>query len=31
VHEGINKGGVPIKALATFIVEKGKPFATPAK
>ena len=31
VHEGINKGGVPIKALATFIVEKGKPLATPAK
>ena len=31
VHEGINKGGVPIKALATFIVEKGNPLATPPK
>jgi quercetin dioxygenase-like cupin family protein len=31
VHEGFNKGSVPIKALATFIVEKGKPLATPAK
>jgi quercetin dioxygenase-like cupin family protein len=31
VHEGINNGSVPIKALATFIVEKGKPLATPAK
>jgi quercetin dioxygenase-like cupin family protein len=30
VHEGINKGSVPIKALATFIVEKGKPLSTPA-
>ena len=30
VHEGINKGTVPIKALATFIVEKGKPLSTPA-
>jgi quercetin dioxygenase-like cupin family protein len=31
VHEGINKGTVPIRALATFIVEKGKPLTTPAK
>ena len=30
VHEGFNKGNVPIKALATFIVEKGKPLTTPA-
>src|SRR5262252_7340890 len=25
VHEGINRGRVPIKALVTFIVQKGKP------
>jgi quercetin dioxygenase-like cupin family protein len=25
VHEGINRGTVPVKATATFIVEKGKP------
>jgi quercetin dioxygenase-like cupin family protein len=31
VHEGINKGSVPIKALATFIVEKGQPLSTPAQ
>jgi quercetin dioxygenase-like cupin family protein len=30
VHEGFNKGTVPIKALVTFIVEKGKPLTTPA-
>ena len=30
VHEGINKGSRPVKALVTFIVEKGKPLATPA-
>ena len=29
VHEGINRGRVPIKALVTFIVEKGKPLSTP--
>lgn len=29
VHEGFNKGSVPIKALVTFIVEKGKPLTTP--
>jgi quercetin dioxygenase-like cupin family protein len=31
VHEGINRGGVPIRALATFIVEKGKPLSTAAQ
>jgi quercetin dioxygenase-like cupin family protein len=31
VHEGINRGSVPIKALATFIVEKGQPLSTPAQ
>jgi quercetin dioxygenase-like cupin family protein len=30
VHEGINKGAVPIKALVTFVVEKGEPLSTPA-
>jgi quercetin dioxygenase-like cupin family protein len=30
VHEGFNKGSVPIKALVTFIVEKGKQLTTPA-
>jgi len=30
VHEGINKGRVPAKVLASFIVEKGKPLSTPA-
>ena len=31
VHEGINNGRVPIKALVTFIVEKGKPLSTPVR
>jgi quercetin dioxygenase-like cupin family protein len=31
VHEGLNKGSVPIKALVTFVVEKGKPLTTPAQ
>ena len=30
VHEGINKGGVPMKALVTFIVQKGEPLRIPA-
>ena len=30
IHEGINKGTTPVKAIATFIVEKGKPLATAA-
>jgi quercetin dioxygenase-like cupin family protein len=30
VHEGINAGSVPVKLVATFIVEKGKPLASPA-
>ena len=29
VHEGINKGSVPVKALVTFVAEKGKPLTTP--
>ena len=28
VHEGINKGKVPIKALVTFVVKKGEPLTT---
>jgi len=31
VHEGINKGSVPIRIVATFIVEKGKPLSTQAR
>ena len=30
IHEGINKGTSPVKAIATFVVEKGKPLASPA-
>ena len=28
IHEGINKGTTPIRALVTFIAEKGKPLTT---
>jgi quercetin dioxygenase-like cupin family protein len=28
VHEGINKGTTTVKAIATFVVEKGKPITT---
>ena len=28
VHEGMNKGTTPVKAIATFIIEKGKPVTT---
>ena len=31
VHEGINRGNTPIKALVMFIVEKGKPLSTPVQ
>ena len=31
VHDGKNIGTVPAKVLATYVVEKGKPVATPAK
>jgi quercetin dioxygenase-like cupin family protein len=30
IHEGINKGASPVKAVATFVVEKGKPLTSPA-
>jgi len=28
IHEGINKGTSPVKAIAAFVVEKGKPLTT---
>lgn len=28
IHEGINKGNTTVRALASFIVEKGKPLTT---
>ena len=31
VHDAKNTGTVPVKVLATYVVEKGKPLATPAK
>jgi quercetin dioxygenase-like cupin family protein len=31
VHDGKNIGSGPAKVLATYIVEKGKPVASPAK
>ena len=30
IHEGINNGTSPVKAVATFVVEKGKPLTSPA-
>jgi len=30
-HDGKNLGTVPAKVLATYVVEKGKPVATPVK
>jgi quercetin dioxygenase-like cupin family protein len=31
VHDGVNTGSGKAKVLATYVVEKGKPVATPAK
>ena len=31
VHEGINNGNTRVRALASFVVEKGKPLASPAQ
>jgi quercetin dioxygenase-like cupin family protein len=28
IHEGINSGSSPVKAIATFVVEKGKPLTS---
>lgn len=30
IHDARNTGDVPVKVLATYVVEKGKPLATPA-
>ena len=31
VHEGVNMGNAKVKVLATYIVEKGQPLASPVK
>lgn len=31
IHEGVNNGNTRVKALASFVVEKGKPLASPAE
>ena len=31
IHEGINNGSTVVKAIASFVVEKGKPLAAPAQ
>jgi quercetin dioxygenase-like cupin family protein len=31
VHEGVNNGNTPVKLLATFVVEKGKPITSPVQ
>lgn len=31
VHEGINKGNTPVRAIASFVIEKGKPLTTQLK
>ena len=28
IHEGINKGTTPVRAIASFVTEKGKPLTT---
>jgi quercetin dioxygenase-like cupin family protein len=28
VHEGMNKGTMPVKAIASFVIEKGKPLTS---
>jgi len=28
VHEGINRGNAPVRAIASFVIEKGKPLTT---
>jgi quercetin dioxygenase-like cupin family protein len=28
IHEGINRGSAPIRAIASFVTEKGKPLTT---
>ena len=31
VHEGINRGNAPVRAIASFVIEKGKPLTTQAQ
>ena len=31
IHEGINNGSTTVKAIASFVVEKGKPLASPVQ
>ena len=31
IHDAINVGGRPLKLVGVYVVEKGKPLATPAK
>jgi quercetin dioxygenase-like cupin family protein len=31
IHDARNKGSVPVKLAAVYVVEKGKPLATPAQ
>jgi len=31
IHEGINKGSIPIKVIATFVIPKGATLTAPAK
>jgi quercetin dioxygenase-like cupin family protein len=31
IHEGMNKGNTPVRAIASFVVEKGKPLTTQVK
>jgi quercetin dioxygenase-like cupin family protein len=31
IHEGINKGNVPVRVFAVFIAQKGKPLTTPVQ
>ena len=28
IHEGMNRGSIPVKAIASFVTEKGKPLTT---
>jgi quercetin dioxygenase-like cupin family protein len=30
IHEGINQGSATVRAIASFVAEKGKPLTTPA-
>lgn len=30
IHDAVNNGAVPVKLVGVYVVEKGKPLATPA-